>query len=164
MRQFLNYVSVILKKLRVDKIENAFVEKFKLNELIIKNVGSWIISLRPQQPTIGSLILTLNRKCESLAQITEEEGRQLSNAFTEIERLLNLAFKPDKINYLALMMIDNQVHFHVVPRYNRSILFENQEFEDNKWPGPPTLETINLGPEQLLKILELFKSCDSNSK
>lgn len=148
----------------MEKIDNSFVDKFKLNELTIKNVGSWIISLRPHQPTIGSLILTLNRQCESLAQITGEEGRQLSVAFFEIEKLFKLTFKPDKVNYLALMMIDNQVHFHVIPRYSKIVLFDNQGFDDKKWPGPPTLEPINLGYEQLLEILDYFKNCDSSPK
>jgi diadenosine tetraphosphate (Ap4A) HIT family hydrolase len=144
------------------EIDKSFVNKFKLNELTIKNVGSWIISLRPQQPTLGSLILTLNRKCELLSQITENEGMQLSNSFTEIEKMYKSTFKPDKINYLALMMIDNQVHFHVIPRYGKKILFDNQEFEDHKWPVPPSLESINLENTQLLKLLEFFKGCDLN--
>lgn len=148
----------------MNNLDISFINKFKLNELAIKNVGNWIISLRPQQPTMGSILLTLNRKCELLSSITEDEGRELSKAFSEIDRIYKLTFKPDKINYLALMMVDNQVHFHVIPRYSEKMLFDNKEFVDEKWPGPPTLESINLDPVQILKILELFKSIDSEHK
>ncbi len=148
----------------MEKIDTTFIDKFKLNELTIKNVGNWIISLRPQQPTIGSIILTLNRKCETLSEITEDESRQLSTVFSEIEKIYKSTFKPDKINYLALMMFDNQVHFHVIPRYGKTVFFDNQEFVDNKWPGPPSLESIEIDSVKIFKILELFKSCASNAK
>ena len=142
----------------MEKIDNTFVEKFNLKELTIKNTGSWIISLRPQQPTLGSLILTLNRKCESLSQITEIEGRELSIAFKDIGKILKSTFNPDKINYLALMMIDSQVHFHVIPRYANKVLLDDNEYKDTNWPGPPSLEPIELSPKQILSILILLKN------
>lgn len=139
-------------------LDLSFINKFKINELSIKNIGNWIISLRPQQPTIGSMLLTLNRKCELLSGITEDEGRELSKAFYEIERIYKLTFNPDKINYLALMMVDNQVHFHVIPRYSKKIIFYNKEFVDFNWPGPPALESLSVDSIQILKILEKFKN------
>lgn len=142
----------------MESIDIQFVEKFRLNELTIKNTGSWIISLRPQQPTLGSLILTLNRKCESLSQITIDEGRDLSIAFLAIEKMLNATFKPDKINYLALMMVDNQVHFHVIPRYCKKVIFEDKDYTDSSWPGIPSLEAIELSSAQFWNILQLLKS------
>lgn len=140
-------------------LDETFTKKFRLKELTIKNTGSWIISLRPQQPTLGSLILTLNRKCESLSQITEIEARELSIAFKDIGKILKSTFNPDKINYLALMMIDNQVHFHVIPRYSNKVLINDNEYKDTNWPGPPSLEPIDLSATQILSILILLKDC-----
>ena len=34
-----------------------------------------------------------------------------------------------KINYLAYMMIDNHVHFHVIPRYSKIKKFNEIEFK-----------------------------------
>src|SRR5690554_4574115 len=102
-----------------------FREKFKIESLEIKQVGSWIISLRPKQVTLGSMILSLDRKCPHFSELTAEEGEELSEAFKMLEDLLRSTFSPDKINYLALMMLDEQVHFHVIPRYKEQIVYNN---------------------------------------
>jgi len=141
----------------MEKLNTSFSEKFMLNELLITVVGSWIISLRPQQPTIVSLVLTLNRKCERLSQITKKEASELAVAFDEIEKMLNSTFNPDKINYLALMMLDNQVHFHVIPRYSKKILYNETVYIDSQWPGPPSLDAIELESAKLLALLNLLK-------
>lgn len=143
---------------QVNNTDTSFDEKFKLKELTIKTSGNWIISLRPQQPTLGSLILSLNRKCESLAQITEDEGRELQIAFREVENILGTTFKPDKINYLALMMIDKQVHFHVIPRFSSKVIFEGNEYLDHQWPGPPSLKAIDLDSNQFANLLNFLRN------
>ncbi|GAB1452024.1 hypothetical protein MASR2M47_20800 [Draconibacterium sp.] len=141
-----------------DRIEKDFIEKFKLNEYLIKKVGNWNISLRPQQPTIGSLVLSLDRKCESLAQMSREEGAELAMAFSEIEDMLGRILKPDKMNYLALMMVDKQVHFHVIPRYSQKVVFNNKVFVDSDWPFPHTLQALNLRPDEIIDMVRYFRS------
>ncbi len=44
----------------------------------------------------------------------------------------------EKMNYLALMMLDSIVHFHVIPRYNNSRTFEEKSFHDLNWPNHPS--------------------------
>ncbi len=139
-------------------LEKSFAEKFDIENLLIKKTMYWLISLRPQQPTIGSMVLSLNRQCEKLSDISQNEARDLSDSFKFIEKILQASLKPAKINYLALMMIDNQVHFHVLPRYNDKILFEDQVFEDKQWPGPPSLDPIEINDDQLNKLLQLLRS------
>jgi diadenosine tetraphosphate (Ap4A) HIT family hydrolase len=46
----------------------------------------------------------------------------------------------ERINYLMLMMVDPDVHFHVIPRYSTPREFAGQAFPDAGWPGPPALE------------------------
>lgn len=138
-------------------LEEKFISKFRLHELEIKKIGGWIISLRPQQPTLGSCVITLNRKCEKLSMITDKEGVELALTFKEIERMLDASFKPDKINYLALMMIDHQVHFHVLPRYSDESFFEGHNFIDTNWPKPPSLESPVTEDFLLHKLVEKFK-------
>ena len=46
----------------------------------------------------------------------------------DIERALRATFDHQKINYLALMMVDPHVHFHVIPRYSGSREFEGSTF------------------------------------
>jgi diadenosine tetraphosphate (Ap4A) HIT family hydrolase len=39
-----------------------------------------------------------------------------------------------------LMMVDPDVHFHVLPRYSGARDFAGTRFADDGWPGPPKLE------------------------
>jgi hypothetical protein len=57
----------------------------------------------------------------------------------ELERALRAAFDYQKVNYLALMMVDPHVHFHVIPRYSEAREFEGSTFLDAAWPKPPDL-------------------------
>ena len=38
-----------------------------------------------------------------------------------------------------LMMVDPNVHFHVIPRYPEPRSWSGIEFPDAGWPGPPQL-------------------------
>ena len=129
---------------------NSFKKKFKVENLIIGSVGNWVLSLREQQPTVGALILSLGRPCDSLSKISEKEGVDLTYMFRLIEDIYDSTYKPQKINYLGLMMIDEHVHFHVIPRYSEGVVINDNLYRDNFWPGPP-----------LLKELEI-KTCDFN--
>jgi len=85
------------------KVDTQFAEKFQLEELPIEVIGPCIISLRPQQPTIGSLALTLSRECSRFGELHEQESAYLSSAFKNVGLLLQKTFNPQKINNLALM-------------------------------------------------------------
>lgn len=122
----------------------TFAQTFRLDELYIKRFSYWTLSVRPLQITLGALVVSLNRSCESLGLMTTEETAELAVVFRQIEQGLAQCFHYDKINYLALMMVDNQVHFHVLPRYNSSRLYQQRQFTDAYWPGPIT--TFNQGP------------------
>ena len=52
-------------------------------------------------------------------------------------------FQYDKINYLMLMMIDPNVHFHILPRYSENRDFEGFYFKDYGWPGLPDFSKNN---------------------
>jgi diadenosine tetraphosphate (Ap4A) HIT family hydrolase len=45
-----------------------------------------------------------------------------------------------------LMMVDPDVHFHVIPRYSGTRSFLGADYRDAGWPGPPNLEAA-LTPE-----------------
>ena len=120
-------------------MDNIFKSKFKIDELLIKEFEYWVVTLRPWQPTIGSLVLSLKRTCKHLSDISSDESKELKKCFSEIESYLSTTFNYDKINYLCLMMVDEHVHFHVIPRYENEIIFNEVKFVDTGWPGPPDL-------------------------
>lgn len=135
-----------------------FRKKFQIEPLEIKKIGSWIISLRPQQVTLGSLVLSLARKCPHLGEMTEQEGQELSQAFKFVEALLQKTFHPGKINYLALMMVDHQVHFHVIPRYEKPVEFNGHTYQDKDWPKPPKVtEPLEINENDIISLKHYLK-------
>lgn len=138
---------------------DAFKEKFQIDQLLIQKVGAWNISLRPKQVTLGSLVLSLDRKCPEMADMSKEEGADLSKAFKTIEKMFENTFQPQKLNYLALMMVDHQVHFHVIPRYENAVDYEGEKITDKDWPKPPQLSnTLDFDAEKLKTLKDFLKA------
>ena len=100
-----------------------FNNKFKTEELKIYESKYWVWSLRPVQATLGSGVLSLKRECPVFSELNQEEFCDLKNIIKVIEKTLKITFNYDVMNYLMLMMVDNQVHYHVIPRYERTIDF-----------------------------------------
>ena len=100
----------------------------------------WRVVIRPKQVTLGALVLISARHVEALSALQPAEAADLPRVTTLLEERLRRAFAPDKINYLALMMIDPHLHFHVLPRYGQPRTVHGHTFEDSAWGGPPRLD------------------------
>ena len=122
---------------------NSTVLKFDFPRSLLKEYDNWLILLRPDQVTLGALIIAHKEDLDSFSKINPSSYLELKDVFFDVERLLKNTFKYKKINYLALMMIDKYVHFHVIPRYDKKIKFNSFIFEDKSWPGPPDLSFKN---------------------
>ena len=99
--------------------------------------------LRPTQSTLGSLVLAAHEPARTFSELSRESFTELHQVTVQLESALAKAFSYDKLNYLMLMMIDPDVHFHVIPRYAKSRYFEGTEFIDSGWPGAPDLGRTN---------------------
>jgi diadenosine tetraphosphate (Ap4A) HIT family hydrolase len=119
------------------------MEKFGYPETLIREYQNWVVLLRPQQATLGALVLICKHEVDSFSKIGSESFAELEQITTDIEQNLEACFSYDKINYLMLMMVDREVHFHVLPRYAETCYFDQAEFKDPGWPGPPDLAHIN---------------------
>jgi diadenosine tetraphosphate (Ap4A) HIT family hydrolase len=140
------------------EILTDFRKKFKTEELKIFETDHWLWSLRPHQSTLGAGILSLKRECATFGELMPEEYMDLNNMIKVIEGTLKQLFNYDIMNYLMLMMVDKQVHYHVIPRYQKDVeLFENV-WRDVSWPGIPNLAGDTLGKEKLIKISSYIKS------
>jgi diadenosine tetraphosphate (Ap4A) HIT family hydrolase len=118
---------------------NRTALKFGHPDTLIADYRHWCVLLRPGQVTLGSLVLVCKDEATRFSDISPEAFAELARAVRDIETGL-AAFRPyDKINYLMLMMVDPDVHFHVIPRYGAAQSFEAVEFADAGWPGPPQL-------------------------
>ena len=87
-----------------------------------------------------------SRPVEALAEQAE--------AVRLIEGSLGTVCAYERITYLMLMMVDPNVHFHVIPRYSEARAWNGIEFADTGWPGPPQLGTaIPLSAEQVRALV-----------
>jgi diadenosine tetraphosphate (Ap4A) HIT family hydrolase len=122
---------------------NPTMKKFGYPDTLVREYKNWVLLLRPQQVTLGALVLICKNEAKAFPEISPEAFAELKEVTAAIERHLKGCFSYDKINYLMLMMIDPDVHFHVLPRYAGPRLFEQAEFNDPGWPGAPDLSRSN---------------------
>lgn len=122
---------------------NATIRKFGYPDSCVKELDRWVVLLRPQQVTLGALVLACKEHATAFSDTSPEAMAELHQAIRQIEGALRAAFSYDKINYLMLMMVDPDVHFHVLPRYAKERMFQGQTFSDQAWPGPPDLSRTN---------------------
>jgi diadenosine tetraphosphate (Ap4A) HIT family hydrolase len=118
---------------------NDTIRKFGYPATLLHEYVSWVVLLRPAQPTLGSLVLACKEDATSLGAVSSAAYAELSSAIAHLERALRQAFDFRKINYLALMMVDPHVHFHVIPRYSEPRDFDGARCDDAAWPKPPDL-------------------------
>lgn len=137
---------------------DEFNNKFKIKEFTIYKSEYWVWSLRPVQATLGSGILSLKRECSAFSGLTQEEFSDLNNIIKVMEKTINLTFNYDIMNYLMLMMLDNQVHYHVIPRYKSVIDFKGISWRDSNWPGIPNLSGDEPSSNILHDIQNVIKS------
>jgi len=133
---------------------NTTMKKFGYPDNCVKEFHQWVVLLRPQQVTLGSLVLICREDATAFSQISPEAFNELQGIIREIEAGVSRAFTYTKINYLMLMMVDPEVHFHVIPRYDSPRTIFQQQFLDHGWPGPPDLKSSNtISPEVNKKLL-----------
>lgn len=119
---------------------NPTIEKFGHPQTLVAEYGHWVVLVRPAQATLGALVLAHKGDATAFSALVPAAFVELGTAVADIERGLE-AFRPyDKINYLMLMMVDNEVHFHVLPRYHEAQTFDGRTFTDAGWPAAPDLK------------------------
>lgn len=118
---------------------NATMVKFGYPDTLIREYHHWVVLLRPHQATLGALVLACKSDAQAFSDIPGAAFAELQRVVGDIEAGLG-AFRPyQKINYLMLMMVDREVHFHVLPRYEAAQEFEGTTYVDGGWPAAPDL-------------------------
>jgi len=139
---------------------NATMRKFGAPQTIIHQYQHWSVLLRPAQVTLGALILAAHEPAQAFSELSPASFAELHTVTHHIDSTLAKTFQNDKINYLMLMMVDPDVHFHVIPRYAQPRQFGNMEFIDAGWPAMPNLGQINKTDAMINQlIIELIQSC-----
>ena len=134
--------------------------KFGYPDTLIHEYDRWSVQLRPAQVTLGALVLVCREPATRFGQLSAAAFAELREAVAGAESALSRAFGFERINYLMLMMVDPDVHFHVLPRYGSARKFAGVSFEDAGWPGPPRLDVVNAGAAAVITdLVDEVKSC-----
>ena len=129
---------------------NPTIEKFGWPGSLVREFAHWVVLVRPAQVTLGALVLAAKSDATAYGQLPREAFAEQAEAVAAIERALRAFSNFERINYLMLMMVDPNVHFHVIPRYSDARRWMDVEFPDAGWPGPPQLgSAVALSAEQI---------------
>jgi diadenosine tetraphosphate (Ap4A) HIT family hydrolase len=120
---------------------NETMRKFGFPETLVREFRHWVVLVRPAQVTLGSLVLCAKSEVESFGALDPQAFAELAEIVPAIEQALKRFSQYERINYLMLMMVDLNVHFHIFPRYAGERSFDATGFADSGWPGPPDLKS-----------------------
>jgi diadenosine tetraphosphate (Ap4A) HIT family hydrolase len=137
---------------------NRTILRFGYPATLIADYPHWLVLLRPSQPTLGSLILAAKGEAEAFSELAPAAFAELGSVVADIEAALGQAVAYEKINYLMLMMVDPNVHFHVIPRYAGSRDAAGLSLSDAGWPKAPALgEAADLTELQIAALADWLR-------
>lgn len=137
---------------------NATLRRFGYPHSVIQEYVHWVVMVRPGQITLGCTIIAAKSDCVSLGDLTPDEAAELPQVIGDFERTVRRIAPASKFNYLALMMVDPNPHFHAIPRYAAEVDRAGIVFADAAFPNPPDLRSAQaLTPEQLEFVKRLLK-------
>src|SRR4051812_29757366 len=129
---------------------NPTIEKFGWPGSLVREFEHWVVLVRPGQVTLGALVLAAKSEATAYGELPLEAFAEQAEAVAAIERALRAFTGYERINYLMLMMVDPNVHFHVIPRYSEPRGWGGLDFPDAGWPGQPLLaEAVQLTGDQI---------------
>lgn len=120
-------------------IRDVFDEKNNL----IKEYDNRKLLIRNKNSTLWNCVLVAKRDLAEVSEVNEQEAKEYFAIIKDIESALKKAFDYDKINYLTLMMVDEHVHTHILPRYKEEKTFAwmNRTDEWRPWPNTPVKDS-----------------------
>ncbi|MGA9575558.1 MAG: HIT family protein [Lysobacterales bacterium] len=134
---------------------NQTADRFGYPGTIVREYDHWLVLLREPQATLGSLILCAKADVTEFSALSREAFFEMGAVVADIERALKAAFDYDKINYMMLMMVDPNVHFHVIPRYAEPRSACGLMIRDPGWPALPQLgEGHKVNPVERVALIE----------
>lgn len=126
---------------------NATLERFGYPQAAVREFDHWVVLIRPVQSTPLSCVIAARSAVTSLGALTPVEFAELPIALREYEATVKSLAGATKFNYLALMMVDPNPHFHAIPRYASPASIDGRQFVDARFPRPPdALQDIGTDP------------------
>jgi diadenosine tetraphosphate (Ap4A) HIT family hydrolase len=112
-------MNININKFEVDPV----IEK---NSIFIKHMGISALYLKNDKENPWFVLVPRKLKATELIDLTHEEQTLLMEEITIVSEFLKSHYRPYKLNVGSLGNIVQQLHIHVIARYNT----------DRAWPGP----------------------------
>lgn len=100
----------------------------------------WSVYLADKQDYIGRCILVLNRHCESISKLNDEEWAELKVLIESLETAITSSLGANMFNWSCLMndfykseTPNPHLHIHVRPRYNTPVIINGKEYFDEEF-------------------------------
>jgi diadenosine tetraphosphate (Ap4A) HIT family hydrolase len=136
---------------------NVTLQRFGYPDSVIRDYVHWVVMVRPAQVTMGCAIIAAKSACTSLGDLSPDEAAELPQVISDFEAAIRRIAPASKFNYLALMMVDPNPHFHAIPRYAGEVHAGGTVFTDLTFPNPPDLRHVHeLASGQLEDVRRLL--------
>ena len=133
---------------------NPTIEAFGYPDSLVREFEHWVVLVRPGQVTLGSLVLAAKSDVTAYGALSPEAFVEQGDVVAAIEQGLRAFVRYEKINYLMLMMVDPNPHFHVIPRYSAPRTWADLEFPDLGWPKAPRLDAaVTLDETRIARLV-----------
>lgn len=116
---------------------NVTLKRFGYPASIVKEFEHWVVLIRPVQTTPLNCIVAARAEVTSLGGLTPSAGAELPLVMGSFESTVKRIAPAVKFNYLALMMVDPNPHFHAIPRYAAPLKLDGRSYGDIAYPKPP---------------------------
>lgn len=130
-----------------------FAGTFRLDDLTVLSSERWVLSVRPAQMTLGSMVLSSRAGLLRFADMGAADGAELAGLLGRAETAARDLFGAVRVNAVCLMMKDPIVHFHLLPRYGAPVEAFGRRWVDADWPGPPNFGGDTVKDDEVLTAL-----------
>ena len=134
-----------------------FAGRFNRPDLVIKEFKYWVVIIREKVVTLGSSIFILKSGKPFLKDVSKDEMAEFSEVCKWFEEVTTNLYGAVKWNYLAMMMKDEFVHFHAIPRYADNISKYDIVWEDKDYPKGTKMDNVEVDNNILLEVLKDMK-------
>ena len=127
-------------------------------DIQIIETEKWRVVLDPNQQFLGKAFVTLLEHKTSLSDLNEADWRDFEILVKRLETALKKAFQPTRFNWSCLMNLaamsgqETHVHWHIHPRYDKSVTVAGETFEDTQW-YPRKEKTDHVIEKETLQIV-----------
>lgn len=121
--------------------------RLKADHIEIKNLSLSKVLLKPDTENPWIVLVPQVVNIKELHQLSMEQQQLLLVEINKVSKLLDSKFRPDKLNIGILGNIVEQLHVHIICRFNG----------DRAWPGPIWGTNGDCDPEKIALYRDYFE-------